>query len=337
MFTGASTIRTFSTHANVKAGVVVENFSYVFQTSAGGAKSITREQMRSFKKVWAEFANPKTGYLERHKFVPFFGKLSGAFEVKIYPSEYSIPNIVDVCRESSEPGMNWSSRVVEGVDLGKLEAVLSGLDYAAIRKRRAIYSRLYHEASISHQQGRGISFNDMLILLAHHKLIVDGEALVLKDLVTRTETNRLVTDLVNLDRVRSLLKTISSRRRFLAHRERLLAEQNQEIPSIVVDALAETPSPVTPDGGGRFSYPQGSPTPVRRFHLPDVSLALDLTTNLQRSNRRASDISMLSTDHGFSSPRTSMIETDPQNVLQSLENSKWGDLMLEAVDEDERM
>lgn len=53
-------------------GVVVENFSYVFQTSAGGAKSITREQMRAFKKVWAEFANTRTGYLERHRFVPFF-------------------------------------------------------------------------------------------------------------------------------------------------------------------------------------------------------------------------------------------------------------------------
>ena len=40
-----------------------------------------------------------------------------------------------------------------------------------------IYSRLYHEASISHH-GRGISFTDMLLLLAHHKLIVDREALV---------------------------------------------------------------------------------------------------------------------------------------------------------------
>jgi voltage-dependent calcium channel len=52
-------------------GVVVENFSYVFQL-AGGAKSVDREQMRAFKKVWAEFANQRTGYLERPKFVPFF-------------------------------------------------------------------------------------------------------------------------------------------------------------------------------------------------------------------------------------------------------------------------
>ena len=58
--------------ANLFTGVVVESFYYVFQMS-GGAKSITREEMRAFKKVWAEFANPKTGYLERHDFVRFFG------------------------------------------------------------------------------------------------------------------------------------------------------------------------------------------------------------------------------------------------------------------------
>jgi hypothetical protein len=65
-------------HFSKFAGVVVENFSYVFQTT-GGAKSITREEMRSFKKVWAEFANQKTGYLERSRFVPFFAVGSEAF------------------------------------------------------------------------------------------------------------------------------------------------------------------------------------------------------------------------------------------------------------------
>ena len=42
----------------------------------------------------------------------------------------------------------------------------------------------------------------------------------LKDLVVRTETNKLVTDLVNLDRVRSLLKMIIYRRRFKEHLRR---------------------------------------------------------------------------------------------------------------------
>ena len=56
---------------NIVVGVVVESFHYVFQMT-GGSKEISREEMRRFKKVWAEFANAKTGYLERSKFVPFF-------------------------------------------------------------------------------------------------------------------------------------------------------------------------------------------------------------------------------------------------------------------------
>ena len=44
----------------------------MYQTT-GGAKSVTREEMRAFKKVWAEFANPKTELLERAQLVPFLG------------------------------------------------------------------------------------------------------------------------------------------------------------------------------------------------------------------------------------------------------------------------
>lgn len=56
----------------------MESFNYVFQMT-GGSKEITREEMRAFKKVWAEFANPKTGYLERNRFVAFFAVRSARF------------------------------------------------------------------------------------------------------------------------------------------------------------------------------------------------------------------------------------------------------------------
>lgn len=75
MFTGENIIIYLIAICLLSIGVVVENFSYVFQTT-GGAKSITREEMRAFKKVWAEFANQKTGFLERNNFVPFFAVCS---------------------------------------------------------------------------------------------------------------------------------------------------------------------------------------------------------------------------------------------------------------------
>lgn len=65
-----------------------------------------------------------------------------------------------------------------GIDLDKLRMILDRIDFSAIRKRRATYTRLYHEARISDRQGKGMSFTGMLFLLAHHKLIVDRDALV---------------------------------------------------------------------------------------------------------------------------------------------------------------
>ncbi|KAJ7203391.1 hypothetical protein C8J57DRAFT_1101245, partial [Mycena rebaudengoi] len=152
---------------NMFTGVVVENFSYVFQTSAS-SKATTRNQMRAFNKVWAEHTNPKTGYLECSRFVVFFGKLSGVFEVRIYPVEFSIPNIQAACKPSAASEYAWPQRVSDGIDMDKLIKMLKGIDYDAIRKQRAIYSRLYHEASISHEKGRGMSFIGMLMLMAHY-------------------------------------------------------------------------------------------------------------------------------------------------------------------------
>uniref|UniRef100_D8Q6Y7 Calcium-channel protein CCH1 n=1 Tax=Schizophyllum commune (strain H4-8 / FGSC 9210) TaxID=578458 RepID=D8Q6Y7_SCHCM len=324
---------------NMFTGVVVENFSYVFQTTTGGAKSVTREEMRAFKKIWAQYSNPKTGYLEKQNFVPFFGKLSGIFEVRIYPQQYSIPNIINAAKESSNSEYAWPSLVVDGIDIGKLNKVLNEIDYAAIRRRRVIYSRLYHEASISHH-GRGISFTDMLLLLAHHKLIVDREALVLKDLVKRTETNKLVTDLVNLDRVRSLLKTITYRRRFLAHKRQLQAERysQQDIPSIVVDTLPTTPPSSSRDIASALQDTPGSPSPSQRRATPDVSLALEGGPGLQRSRggpRWTSDTSFLSGDLGYLTRDSVSVDEDPQGVINAMQNSMWGDMLDEAAEEEE--
>lgn len=73
LFVGASSLLVYrEAYLTARLGVVVESFYYVFQMS-GGSKSITREEMRNFKKVWAQYANPKTGFLERDQFVPFFG------------------------------------------------------------------------------------------------------------------------------------------------------------------------------------------------------------------------------------------------------------------------
>jgi hypothetical protein len=172
---------------------MVQNFSYVFQ-STGGAKAISREEIRSFKKTWAEYSNPKTGLLEQSRLVPFLGvssvrrnahetyrlvfqKLSGIFEVRIYPTEYSVPSIVSTCEDIQKTVTTEGTKEERALNPRKVNKVLRKIDFDVIRQRRAVYCRLFHEASIIESHHKGISFTEMLFLLAHHKLIVDRDAL----------------------------------------------------------------------------------------------------------------------------------------------------------------
>ena len=121
----------------------------------------------------------------------------------------------------------------------------------------------------------------------------------------RNETNRLVssTDLVDLDCVRSLLKTISYRRRFLAHLEKKRVEKYEkdmlfllssvslkschDIPFIVVENMPEMPPMSSRDiaSAGLESSPCLSNS---RYRDPDYtrSMSMDLASGsrLQRSD-----------------------------------------------------
>ncbi|KAF7794178.1 hypothetical protein EIP86_005309 [Pleurotus ostreatoroseus] len=318
----------------------------------GGAKEITREEMRSFKKIWARYANPKTGYLERDKFVKFFGELSGVFEVRIYPPEYSVPQIL--ARSLREEGARSTSIQYENIDRSKLQNILNSIDRAAVKERKNLYNRVYHEAQMSAEPGKGISFTNMLLLLAHHRLIDDKEALVLQDLVVRTDTNKLVTDLVDVDRVQSLLLMISHRRRYLKMRE-----QARGVPNIIVSGGEPITPPslytsrdITSPGQDTLSRFMDGDSPIGHYPnpLPDFSATMETPsrTTLQRG-RRLSDMSMLSsadaavTRSSFESTASSRDgrnsrdgrpEGDAQNILNAMQSSMWGEMLLEAAEEE---
>jgi hypothetical protein len=326
---------------NMFTGVMVQNFSYVFQ-STGGAKAISREEIRSFKKTWAEYSNPKTGLLEQSRLVPFLGKLSGIFEVRIYPTEYSVPSIVSTCEDIQKTVTTEGTKEERALNPRKVNKVLRKIDFDVIRQRRAVYCRLFHEASIIESHHKGISFTEMLFLLAHHKLIVDRDALELKDLVVRQGTNKLVSDLVNLDRVRSLLKMISLRRRYLAEREMMLNAQ-RDIPAIQVDPAPSTPPPLTRDitsprsDRGRLNSSPSSPTPSPRTLGPSPEFNVwdhASQSSLQRS-RRISDVSMLSADMGHGYWRDNSLDIgDQADIMSSMQHSIWGEIMQQAAEED---
>lgn len=151
----------------------MENFSFVFQLNNSHG-SINRHEMRAFKKAWAAFDVDGTGYLNRASIVPFLAvrhlpatleepyliacqRLTGIFDVRIYREEYGVRRLMADSAPSG-PRTIYSAPIVDNIDIGKLGSILSGIDQRDVAKRRALYNRLYHEATISAESGKGISF-----------------------------------------------------------------------------------------------------------------------------------------------------------------------------------
>jgi hypothetical protein len=106
-----------------------------------------------------------------------FQKLSGVFEVRIHPTACSFRNIYD--NSQADPGEDFVPGAQVGtLDLRKLAKNLSTINSEEIWRRRKVYNRLYWEARLLSQGDvKGISFQSMLILLSHYKLIDDEKAL----------------------------------------------------------------------------------------------------------------------------------------------------------------
>ena len=119
-------------------------------------------------------------------------------------------------------------------------------------------------------------------------------------------------DLVDLDRVRSLLKAIYYRRQFRTQRETAQRKTmfDTKIPAIIVDELPKPPpstwdiTTADRDSMGFFNANSTPPSPSPH-QSPEMSFALETPSRrgrgLQR-HRRVSDSSMLSTDLGYEYP-----------------------------------
>ncbi|KAG9101606.1 calcium channel protein [Ceratobasidium sp. 370] len=339
---------------NMFTGVVVENFSYVFQLS--GEMSITREEMRAFKKVWGEFDPDRTGYIPRSKLVAFFSKLRGAFEVRLYSEELSPRGLVQATK-MNHPLIYRSTITGEDIpvplNMRRLNAILNGVDYAQVRARRQTYNRLLHEARIVAEEPRGISFTNMLLLLAHYKLINDEEALTVVESHRRKITTNHVTELMNLDRVRSTLKMVYHRRNYLQIREQLEAERRARsgVPAIVVEDLPSPPPASSRDiAGSNLNSPRSSFE--SRWSRDDATdhvwhanaQAMSTPAAGTGHQRQRSDASMLSADITTSPigpPRFSQDRSSPDRLSQarfsqdpsvsvSRRPSIWGDIIQAA-------
>lgn len=94
----------------------------------------------------------------------------------IYPAQARIDPLL---KASLQPGSarDTKKKLYGEIDLSRLAANISRIDFPTVRRRRHLFNQLYQEALISEEPGRGMSFTNMLLLLAHYKLIDDDSAL----------------------------------------------------------------------------------------------------------------------------------------------------------------
>ncbi|PWN49893.1 hypothetical protein IE53DRAFT_331270, partial [Violaceomyces palustris] len=332
---------------NMFTGTVVENFSYVFQI--GGKTTLSREEMRAYKEVWAEFDRERLGYIRRDQLVPFFRKLSGVFEMSLYPQQAQIKTLVDACdpgktsaipsspskssnrafqrlravspgrspvkeSESSDASKSvWppspSRHVVHGIDVAALNRALGKLEAKELQYRRERFNRIFHECLLHQEKGKGIAFKRMLLILAHYKLINPTESLDLEELLERRALMEKVDDQVNLERVRGMLRMVYLRRRFLALREEAQMRQ-ASAPQVSGDVSVPT---ILIEGADARERPELPRLDLSKIGAPDAA----------RSFQQGSGLSP-------SPSQPSILEDFGSRISPSLEHfesTAWGDLM----------
>ncbi|KAI9710920.1 MAG: calcium channel protein [Bogoriella megaspora] len=251
---------------NLFVSLIYESFSYVYQRSSG-LSVISREEIRRFKQAWAEFDPHGTGYISKEVFPRFLGELSGIFEMRIYDGDFTIGRLVEDCkiqhRESGLPLEGAPGPPVE-IDLNKLRERLARLPVAEIRRRRERMNQFYEEVLVSADPDRGISFNALLMILAHYKVINDNKSLRLEEFLRRRARLQRVEEAVRRNVVIGFFDTVYWARKFRRNLEaRNLRNMNAiphfTVPEIFVDEDGDGPHTEQPSAN--YNEEQHSPEP----------------------------------------------------------------------------
>jgi len=149
----------------------------VYQRS-GDSSQVSREEVRKFKQAWAKFDPDGHGYIPIDKFPRLLAHLSGIFAMRIYEDPFTVHSILDDVRvdPNSTKGLN-SSIIVEGIDLEALNRRISMIPVHKIRRQRHTFTLFFEECLVSADKEYGVSFESVLLILAHYKIINDNKSL----------------------------------------------------------------------------------------------------------------------------------------------------------------
>lgn len=202
-----------------------------------------------------------------------------------------------------------AERAAPQTDAERLARALSTVDTKDLRMRRQRFNRLYHEAVLLAHPRKGISFTDMLLLLARTKLVDETEALNVEELIERQDVMEQIEHRIRLDRVRGLLQMGYWRRRFLALRDELHKGDagGEAVPTILVhESPSRSSRPSLPTLTIPGSPPSSTMSPTRV--APDATAKPRLTL-------------------APSQPSLQQLELRASPVIESFEATAWGEVM----------
>lgn len=162
---------------NLFVSLIYESFSYVYQRS-NGLSVVDRDEMRRFKEAWRSVDPQGTGWISKEAFPRLLGELSGVFEMRIYEHGDSVRQILediqgDDGRSIRHQSIASTSQLQTGLDLRKLNARISQIDRTKVQQRRRRFEVFYEEVMCQADPERGVSFNQVLMTLAHYNIIDD--------------------------------------------------------------------------------------------------------------------------------------------------------------------
>ncbi|KAI6865493.1 calcium channel-like protein subunit Cch1, partial [Hortaea werneckii] len=249
---------------NLFISLIYESFSYVYQRSSG-LSVISREEIRRFKQAWAEFDPDGTGYISKEVFPRFLGELSGVFEMRIYDGDFSVRALMEDCKETPTTTSTLPVDGAQGsieVDIGKLNRRLSEMPIDQIRRRRARMNTFYEEVLVSSDPDRGISFNALLMILAHYKVINDNKSLKLEEFLRRRARLQRVEEAVNRNIVVGFFDTLYWARRFRRAMEARKNARMTKVPQFGVPEIFVHGEDDDVTQAKKFAIPSVSITPV---------------------------------------------------------------------------
>ncbi|CAO1624241.1 unnamed protein product [Sympodiomycopsis kandeliae] len=223
-------------------------------------------------------------------------------------------------------------------NVDRLKEYLAQVDHEEIELRRNRFNRMWHEAMILSESSseeeasedanrtKGLSFNDMLTLIAHYKLIDDNRALTVEELVERRKLNDKIDDRINLERVRGVMRMTYLRYRF--HTLRAERQKAVHADSDAHHAISEQDEDVFADNKA-MDIASTSASPARPMLRLDTSaLDDDYDDNHKGFSPLPSPKDMsLRLSSTSDRPDVAELERRASPLLESFSGSAWGKMM----------